>query len=143
VLAIGWWKEIASLLVAVLALIAIALILSMYNGHEQPAWKYSPNLSNLTAILSTLYVLQWLLLPRKVWHRSPLLACRLPTDQSVLSCEPTEVALVSPSVASPPSRIFRSSLSWTLGLRTSSFQNSENVCHLLYHPGASLTTFSK
>jgi hypothetical protein len=54
VLALVWWKEIASLLVAVLAFVAIVLILSMYNGQEQPAWKYSLNVSTLIAILSTL-----------------------------------------------------------------------------------------
>jgi Protein of unknown function (DUF3176) len=29
-------------------------MLAMYNGQEQPAWKYSLNLSTLAAILSTL-----------------------------------------------------------------------------------------
>jgi lipopolysaccharide export LptBFGC system permease protein LptF len=66
VLAIGWWKEIASLLVAVLALIAIALILSMYNRQEQPAWKYSLNLSTLTAILSVLLRVAMVIIAQEV-----------------------------------------------------------------------------
>jgi Protein of unknown function (DUF3176) len=50
----AWWKEILSLLVAVGALVAIAVILVMYNGQEQPSWRHSINLSTFVAILSTL-----------------------------------------------------------------------------------------
>lgn len=49
-----WWKEIISFLVASGALVAIVVILVMYNGQVQPSWKYSVNLSTLIAILSTL-----------------------------------------------------------------------------------------
>jgi hypothetical protein len=50
----AWWQEILSLLIASTALVAIVIVLVMYNGKEQPTWKYSINLSALVAILSTL-----------------------------------------------------------------------------------------
>lgn len=53
-LATAWWKEMLSLLVAVGAMVAIVVILVMYNGQEQPSWRHSINLSTLVAILSTL-----------------------------------------------------------------------------------------
>lgn len=49
-----WRLEIFSPLLAIAALIAIAVTMSEYNKKEQPAWKYTINLNNLIAILSTL-----------------------------------------------------------------------------------------
>jgi hypothetical protein len=49
-----WWFELASLTVAMAALVAIAITLAQYNKKEQPAWRYSLNLNTLIAILATL-----------------------------------------------------------------------------------------
>ncbi|KAF2133089.1 hypothetical protein P153DRAFT_271492, partial [Dothidotthia symphoricarpi CBS 119687] len=49
----AWWSEILSLLLSMGALVAIIITLVMFNGKEQPAWKYSINLNTLIAILST------------------------------------------------------------------------------------------
>jgi hypothetical protein len=49
----AWWLELASLLLAIAAFIAIAITLYKYNQQEQPAWRYSINLNTLVAILST------------------------------------------------------------------------------------------
>lgn len=48
-----WWTETLTLLLAIGAFIAIVTILVVYDNQEQPAWKYSLNLSTLVAILST------------------------------------------------------------------------------------------
>jgi hypothetical protein len=53
-LALVWWQEILSFIIAAATFMAIAIILGQYNGQEQPDWKYSLNLSTLVAILSTL-----------------------------------------------------------------------------------------
>ncbi|QDS68752.1 hypothetical protein FKW77_004803 [Venturia effusa] len=83
-LATIWWKEIMSLFVAILALVAIALLLSFYDGKEQPAWKFSLNLSTLTAILSTLLRVTVAVIVAEVisqlkwhWYRRPLPLCHL------------------------------------------------------------------
>jgi hypothetical protein len=50
----AWWFEIASLIVAIAALVAIVVTLAEYDKKEQPGWKHTINLNTLIAILSTL-----------------------------------------------------------------------------------------
>lgn len=50
----AFWFGIASLLIDVSALVAIAITLAKFDRKEQPAWKYSVDLNTLIAILSTL-----------------------------------------------------------------------------------------
>jgi len=49
-----WWFEIASLMIAIAALVAIVVTMAKFDKREQPAWKYAINLNTLIAILSTL-----------------------------------------------------------------------------------------
>jgi heme/copper-type cytochrome/quinol oxidase subunit 2 len=53
-LATTWWSEIVWLVLAIAALVAIAVTMAAYHMKEQPAWKYTINLSTLVAILSAL-----------------------------------------------------------------------------------------
>jgi hypothetical protein len=50
----SWGKELAAIVFAVAILIAIAVILSVYNHREQPDWPSAITLNALIAVLSTL-----------------------------------------------------------------------------------------
>jgi hypothetical protein len=50
----AWWLELLALIAGIGAFIAIAVILTTYNGQQQPDWKWGLNLNTVIAILSTL-----------------------------------------------------------------------------------------
>ncbi|KAJ8106623.1 hypothetical protein OPT61_g9414 [Boeremia exigua] len=87
-----WWIEIVSLLTAIGALAAIVAIIAVYDGKEQPAWKYAINLNILIAVLSTL-----------------LRASKFSSDQSA------EMDTVPPTQATATPRSFGYCVPWTMG----------------------------
>jgi hypothetical protein len=106
-----WWFELASLTVAMAALIAIAITLAEYNNKEQPTWKFSLNLNTLIAILATLLRACMVVVAEE---GEAYLAC---SNYSLTysSHQPAEVALVSPATTSPTPSALRFSRPRTMG----------------------------
>jgi hypothetical protein len=107
-----WWFELASLTVAMAALIAIAITLAEYNNKEQPAWKFSLNLNTLIAILATLLRACMVVVAEEgeaysAWSNQSL------THSSHQS---TKVALLSPVTTPSTPSALRLSRPRTLGL---------------------------
>jgi hypothetical protein len=49
-----WWQEWTLMLISIGILIAIFIVLRIYNNNPQPDWKFGLNLSTLIAVLATL-----------------------------------------------------------------------------------------
>lgn len=47
-----WWFELASLVAAIAALVAIVITMAKYNDKELPEWRYSINLNTSIAVLA-------------------------------------------------------------------------------------------